>query len=343
MRKSMPMRISFVTIVLVLAAAIAPLRPAVPAMVRAGGDPAPLAGVPLRAQTGLRLVVADNPPFVLDVDSRRVTPLRDLAPQRRGVLWVVGIGGRSARSVWRHADLYAVRGRAGRVSSLGDGADVVPAADGRSAWVKSFGRSGCSIRQLSLDGRVIRAPRAFPCASTIASGGALGLVVNRTRVIEPRDGRTLLRTRWGVLAAAGRTLVLAGPGKMFTVLDTASREQRRVPWPDTVGGLDTPAVDPRGRFVALAFGSPGGAQQVLDIWLLDTKTMRLSQLPGMPALVSLKATNMAWTHDGQLVLLGESSGRDVVALWRPGEKRLALKTVQLPDRDSGSDSFAVLR
>jgi hypothetical protein len=285
MRKSMPMRISFVTIVLVLAAAIAPLRPAVPAMVRAGGDPAPLAGVPLRAQTGLRLVVADNPPFVLDVDSRRVTPLRDL----------------------------------------------------------SFGRSGCSIRQLSLDGRVIRAPRAFPCASTIASGGALGLVVNRTRVIEPRDGRTLLRTRWGVLAAAGRTLVLAGPGKMFTVLDTASREQRRVPWPDTVGGLDTPAVDPRGRFVALAFGSPGGAQQVLDIWLLDTKTMRLSQLPGMPALVSLKATNMAWTHDGQLVLLGESSGRDVVALWRPGEKRLALKTVQLPDRDSGSDSFAVLR
>ena len=53
---------------------------------------------------------------------------------------------------------------------------------------------------------------------------------------------------------------------------------------------------------------------------------------------------MAWTHDGRLVLLAESGGKDMVAVWRPGQQRLALKIVHLPDRsDSGSDSFAPLR
>lgn len=53
---------------------------------------------------------------------------------------------------------------------------------------------------------------------------------------------------------------------------------------------------------------------------------------------------MVWTHDGRLVLLAESAGKDMVAVWRPGQEHLALKTVRLPDRsDSGSDSFATLR
>ncbi|HEV8686766.1 MAG TPA: hypothetical protein VGQ84_05780, partial [Gaiellaceae bacterium] len=108
-----------------------------------------------------------------------------------------------------------------------------------------------------------------------------------------------------------------------------------------------PAVDPRGRFIALAFGDPawhGGGQQALDVWLLDTKTAKLTQVPGMPAFVSLKRTTMAWTHDGRLVLLAEGGGKEMVAIWRPGGQRLALKIVELPDRtSSGSDSFAPLR
>jgi hypothetical protein len=185
----------------------------------------------------------------------------------------------------------------------------------------------------------------FPCASTIYPAGSLGLVVNRVRVIDPGTSRTRLRTRWGVLAAAGQTLVLAGPRNNFTVLNAATGAQRRLRWPRTVGGLDAPAVDPRGRFVALAFANPAwrGAEQALDVWLLNAKTTRLTRLPGMPALVSLKSTSMAWTDDGRLVLLGESSGRDVVAVWSPGRQQLAVKTVRLPERgDSGSDSFALL-
>ncbi len=77
------------------------------------------------------------------------------------------------------------------------------------------------------------------------------------------------------------------------------------------------------------------------MWILDTKTRKLTQLPRMPAFVSIKHTSMQWSDDGRLVLLGESNGKDVVAVWRPGQRRLALKTVQLPDRsESGSDSFA---
>jgi hypothetical protein len=309
----------------------------------------PLHGAPLR-ETGLRLVVADNPPFVLDVDAGRVTPLRRVRSLNGGTLSIVGVGGRAAvvvaRSVWRRADLYGVRGRAARVSALGTGTDVVPAANGRSVWVKSFvNRSRCALRQISLDGKGIRAPRMFPCASTIYPAGSLGLVVNRVRVIDPGTSRTRLRTRWGVLAAAGQTLVLAGPRNNFTVLNAATGAQRRLRWPRTVGGLDAPAVDPRGRFVALAFANPAwrGAEQALDVWLLNAKTTRLTRLPGMPALVSLKSTSMAWTDDGRLVLLGESSGRDVVAVWSPGRQQLAVKTVHLPERgDSGSDSFALL-
>jgi hypothetical protein len=62
----------------------------------------------------------------------------------------------------------------------------------------------------------------------------------------------------------------------------------------------------------------------------------------MPLVVALKFTDMAWTRDGRLVLLGEDDSGGFVAVWRPGEERLAVKRVRLPQRRSGSDSFAIL-
>lgn len=313
-------------------------------------EPVPLRGIPLRAETGLRLLVADNPPFVLDVDTGTVTPVPGVPMMSRGVLWVVAVAGRAAAVVAQSApdaQIYAVRGRGARVSYLGTGRNVWPASDGRAVWVQNFvDRAQCALRQVRLDGREISAPRAFPCASrTDPAGGSLGLVVRRTRVLDPLTGRTVLRARWGILAVAGEHLVLAGPAKQFTLLDAATRVQRRLRWPSILTRIDQPAVDPRGRYVALAFASPAwmGGKQVLDVWLLDTRTGRLTQLPGMPAFVALKRTSMAWTYDGRLVLLGESDGKDIVAVWRPGKRRLALKTVRLPERTSGSDSFAPLR
>jgi hypothetical protein len=314
-------------------------------------DPVPLRGTALKGETGLRLLVAANPPFVLDVDTGRVIP-SGIPALTRGTLWVVGVGGRAAgvvaSSAWKRADIYAVRGREARVSPLGTGTNVWAAANGRAVWVQSAAaRSRCTLRQMGLDGRQLHSPRAFPCATVSdPAGGSLGLVVRRTRVLDPRTGHAVLQTRWGIWAVAGTTLVLAGPGTGFTLLDGKTRAARRVPWPSILGFLDRPAVDPRGRFVALAFAVPawrGGGSQVLDVWLLETRTGKLTQLPGMPAFVSLKRTSIAWSDDGRLVLLGESNGADVVAVWRPGQQHPALKTVQLPERSGGSDSFAILR
>lgn len=332
-------------IVAVLAVGVADAAP------HGSGDPVPLRGAALTGETGLRLLVASNPPFVLDVDSGRVSPVPGLRPLSRGVLWVVGVAGRSAVVVARSAsdaDLFSIQGRGPRVTYLGTGRKVVPAADGRSVWVtRVVGRSHCALRHVALAGREVGGNASFPCASTFDAAGSLGVVVNRTRVLDPRTSRTVLRTRWGILAAAGRMLVLAGPGRRFTLLDAETGAERRFAWPSILRQRDNqPAVDPRGRYVALGFGDPawqGGGAQALDVWVLDVRSGKLSQLPGMPALVSLKRTSMAWTHDGRLVLFGESDGSDVVALWRPGRTRLAVKIVQLPPRTGGSDSFALLR
>ncbi|MBA2457479.1 MAG: hypothetical protein H0V43_00830 [Gemmatimonadales bacterium] len=349
-------RIAVPILALGIAASIALTARAVPVTVDAR-DPIPLRGTALDSDTGLRLLVPDNPPFVLDVDSGTAIP-SSVPALSRGTLRILGVGGRAAvvvgSSVRKRADLYGVRGRDARVSKLGTGAHVWPAADGRSVWVQSVvSDSRCTLRRMGLEGRQLRAPRPFPCAvDSDPAAGWLGLVSRRTRVLDPQTGRLVLRTRWGVHAVAGTTLVLAGPATgvvtsshQFTLLDATTRSERRFRWPSILLYHDAPAVDPRGRFVALAFADPttsfGG--QVLDVWLVDTLTGKLTQLPGMPALVSLKRTSMAWTDDGRLVLLSGRNGRYVVAVWRLGQRRLALKTVQLAELDAGSHSFAILR
>ena len=315
---------------------------------RESSDPVPLRGVPLRGPTGLNLVIADGPPLVLDVDRGRVTRLRGAPKLNSGVQWVVGVGGRAAAVVAQSGldvDVYGVQRRGARAKPLGKARNVWPAG-GRAVWVqRSMGRSRCSLRKVGLDGRLIRRPRAFPCTSHSDTAGPLGLVVRRTLVLDPHTSRTVFKARWGVLAVARRHLVLAGPERQFTLVDPADGSETRFQWPSTLAGMDAPAVDPRGRYVALAFADPaweGGGEQALDVWLLDTETAALTQLPDMPAFVSLKRTSMAWTDDGRLVLLAETT-REVVAVWRPGEARIAVKAVRLPERTGGSDSFAPLR
>ena len=297
--------------------------------------PAPVHGVALPPSTGLRLLVSDQRPFVLDVDSGKSTRLAHLPAGSGAPVTVLGVGGRAA-VVNVDDSLYAVRGT--KVSRLGVGAAVVPDSGGRAVWIKSVGER-CSLRQVGLGGRTLRTARPFPCASTIYPG----LVVNRTRLIDPRTGATLLRTRAGIIAVTrGVVVSLTGDGRLL-VLDRATRAERELQWPGFQAGLADLAVDPRGRYVALAGGNPAwNGTQLEDLWLLDTESGELTQLPGMPATVELKRTSIAWTDDGRLVLLGVSDGRDVVAVWRPGEAELAVKTVRLPVRDGGSDSFAPL-
>lgn len=57
----------------------------------------------------------------------------------------------------------------------------------------------------------------------------------------------------------------------------------------------------------------------------------------------MKFTSMDWTTDGRLVVLGETDHKGFVAVWRPGTTKLQIKRLRLPQRASGSDSFAPLR
>jgi hypothetical protein len=168
--------------------------------------------------------------------------------------------------------------------------------------------------------------------------------VRRTLLYDPRSGGVALRAPAGIIAIAGTRVLLAGPGRSFTLVDTRTRQRKRLRWPSELQGADAPATDPRGRFVALGFADPsrGDGKQALDVWLLDTLRGDLTRVPGMPALVELKRTSMSWTDDGRLVLLARSAGRDLVGVFRPGHRRLAVRPVRLRPRGA-SDSFAILR
>ena len=222
--------------------------------------PAPISGVPLTTDSGLNLLVASPPPFVLDVDDERTAPLPGVSSSGHAVIWTVGIGGKAAVvAVGGIADmdtrLYGVRNLGVAVSDLGTGNVVWSSNDGRAAWVqRGVAESGCTLHKVGLEGQVLRAPRAFPCARAYdPNGGALGLVVNGTRIIDPNTGREVLKVPLDIIAGTGKRLVLGRWGRretQLTLLDAATRTQRRIPWPSTLPSLDRPAVDPKGRFIA---------------------------------------------------------------------------------------------
>jgi hypothetical protein len=90
-------------------------------------------------------------------------------------------------------------------------------------------------------------------------------------------------------------------------------------------------------------GLAAEGEEGYDLWLLDTATRRWRHLPDLPAAdVAAKGTDMAWTRDGRLVVLTGTFGLgEVVALWRPGQPRLAIRRLQLPGRTTSSATFMI--
>jgi len=144
-----------------------------------------------------------------------------------------------------------------------------------------------------------------------------------------------------------------GSGPPLTVIDLRTGTRWRLPWPSRIRGTDQSGTDqavvqPGGRLIALDFADPAYALtgiQVTDVWLLDPTTRHFRHLPDMPAAVQLKFTSMAWASDSRVVMLARTSGpsgdRDLVAVWKPGQRQIALRLVRLPARNSGSDAFVV--
>lgn len=100
----------------------------------------------------------------------------------------------------------------------------------------------------------------------------------------------------------------------------------RLRWPSRPGyGLGEVSGQPNGRLATVDFAkySPGDR---FDLWLLDSMARRWQRLPDMPAPVVPKTTDVEWTADGRVVILAT----DVLAVWRRGEARLAVRRVKPP-------------
>ena len=76
-----------------------PLSAPSPALASATARPGQLHGVPLTGATGLVLLVSADPPYLLDVDTGRVTPVRGLSVHGPGPVLSVLAAGRDA-VVW---------------------------------------------------------------------------------------------------------------------------------------------------------------------------------------------------------------------------------------------------
>jgi hypothetical protein len=318
----------------------------------AAAPPEPLRGVPLTGSTGLKLLVADDPPLLLDVDTGRITPIGGLDVHGSPVLSVLAVGQDAVVWLDRHtpakrgpaAEIYVVHHGGTTATRIATAWGVAPAASGQAVWLTRFTDAHhCDLREVALSGRQLRS-RPLSCSARLIDGGSGALLVEGSSVVNPLTSRRLLRT--AAIWAVARHYALTDHGccRPLTLTDLRNGTRRTLPWPSRIGSTDQAVVRPNGKLVAVDFADPayqGGGTQVTDAWLLNPATGRLQHLPDMPAAVALKFTSMSWTNDGRLVWLAETDGHDVVAVWRPGQKRIAVRKVRLPVRDSGSDTFVV--
>jgi hypothetical protein len=279
---------------------------ATPTSATAAAAPRHLQGRPPAGPTGLRLLVASDPPRLVDVDRGTSRPVGGL-PAGQEPVSVAPVG--DGAILTSDQQVFVLGRGAGRAAPVGRASSAVASLDGRGVWLLEQGPR-CRLREVALDGRDRRPGRLVPCTVGLLAETRLGLLVwteptrdgDQAALLDPGTGR--VEARWPEVHGVVGDLVL---------------------W----GGQE-PDADP----------SWSRAQgQVSDIWLLNLDTRRWRRLPGMPLITALKFMSMAWTGDGRLVLAGDFDqfGR-AVATWRPGQDHLAVKRLALP-AFAGSDTF----
>ena len=341
-----------------LAAALAVTAGCTTAAPRAAPPPTPppttpavaqyLQGQPLAGATGLRLLMASDPPRLLDVD-RGTSQLVGGVPAGQGPFSVSPVS--DGAIVAADREVFVLGRGSEWAAPVGRGGNAMASLDGRGVWLMQQGTT-CGLREVLLDGRARRPLRKLPCGAGLVADTPLGLLVwtdpaadgERSALLDPGTGRVVARYP-EVLGVVG-DLVLwgdqergAGP---FTLTNRRTGARHRVPRPTPHGLADLGQVSPDGRLLAVEFVDLSWTRvqgQVDDIWLLDLRTRRWRHLPGTPLITGVKFMSMQWTADGRLVLAGDFERfGEAVVVWRPGQDHLAIKRLDLPDY-AGSDSF----
>ncbi len=129
------------------------------------------------------------------------------------------------------------------------------------------------------------------------------------------------------LESLGRHLVgvSGGQPRKLSIVNLISGDRRQLVWPSYFGDIISVVPEPHGPLVAVNFGSPAypGPAQAEDVWMLDTATGIFTHLPGYPARVDIKFSDIAWTTDERLVIIAQGGGRTVLGLWKPDRRRCA--------------------
>jgi hypothetical protein len=326
--------------------------------------PGPLHGVPLVGSTELRLLVSADPPFLLNVDTGTARPVTGLNAKGNPTLTVLAVGRDAVLWLDRRtrsggiprAAIYLVRHGTTKATRIATGWGVAPANSGKAIWLLNFEDAHhCTLSQVGLDGRTRQRARSIRCSTQLLDTGSGAVLVHGRTVVDPATGRTLLHTGslWAIAGERALTSTRpgpssTGPGPPLTLTDLRTGTRWRLPWPSRIRFTDQAVVRPHGRRIALDFADPAyaeGGTQVTDVWLLDPATRHFRHVPDMPAAVHLKFTSMAWASDGRLVMLAQTDGpsgeRNLVAVWKPGRRQIALRPVRLPERTSGSDTFVI--
>jgi hypothetical protein len=308
----------------------------------------PVGGAPFRSQTGLRLLVADVPaPFLLDVDRGSVQTIKGLpANGERGVS-VLPLGKHALVLSFRFCDrcrggvdVYWVRHGSTSAIRLGRALEAVPARNGRAVWMlRRQGLRHCTVRKVDLSRRPRGVARAVSCRAGLVAELPAGLLINSTGPLGKDAHSALLKPHGGVVRFPDEeaqpvvgNLVLSGADRSRPLLlhDMRTGSVRRISWPGRRSySLGDVTGARSGRFAIVEFAkfSP---EHRLDMWLLDTQRRRWLHLPGMPAHLVPKITDVKWTVDRRVVVLSGGT----LLLWEPGAARLAPLKVRAPKRSS---------
>ncbi len=325
-------------------------------------EPLPrLSGPALEGPTHLRLVVAGRPPFVLDVDTTTIHSVGGVGlPAVRPTLWSPmleslsrtpgGALGLVSHQACRHcarsvsAFLIAADGTARHLATIqlrGDDA-VAPALGSAAVWLLARLPTGSCTLTL-VPGANPGVP--VPCGSLVGETRS-GVLISTARdayIVDPRSGRVRVRVAVsphvavynldGSLALENADPRAGGPiGLHFghlSLVNLGTGRRRVLVWPSAFGNIIRVVPEPGGPLVAVDFGSPAypGPAQAEDVWILNTANGRFTHVPGYPAQVDIKFSDVVWTADRRLVIVAQGGGRSVIGVWRPGASTLPLRAV----------------
>ena len=325
------------------------LVPALAVTARPAGPLPPIAGPALAGPTHLHLIVSAAPPYIYDVDASTVRavsvtggPLDSWVRPSADGAFVARYGCCATKAVASRIHLD------GSVQRLATGASLAPAAGTSATWVLRRTAPGrCLLRRVP--GRQPAVPA--PCRPLLGAGdaGVLMWTSDAELLVDTRSGEVLARATRIVPLHDDLVLEQSGSTAHSIRAGSASSTSRPAAAGACAGRASSGAWtrSSRNRTGASSrSGSPTRPTRARPRRRTSGSstrdTGRYRQLPGMPAQVRLKFSSMAWTSDDRLVLLLESGGRTVLAVWRPGIAHAPAAPVQLPAHTGGSDTFVPL-